>query len=154
MRKNDGAGLDPAKVTRSHPLTETNGINESSLSGPLLYVARLQSLIILSSSLSSSHTPHSLSVSHLTRSPNCATFTITSSIALSISCFSSVSFPAEFHKIILIKLDIIFEGTKNQTAFVYQGEKKNNNKTYPRNGTWLDYFLQMYSHSGVRYCSL
>ena len=33
MSKNDGAGLEAAKVTQSHPFTQTNGINESSLSG-------------------------------------------------------------------------------------------------------------------------
>lgn len=35
MSKNDRVGVDPAKVTRSHSFTETNGINETSLSGPV-----------------------------------------------------------------------------------------------------------------------
>lgn len=34
MSKNDGAGLERAKVTESHPFIQTNGINESGLSGP------------------------------------------------------------------------------------------------------------------------
>lgn len=65
-----------------------------------------------------------------------------------------LSFPAEFHKIHLIKPDIILEGKKIKLmAFVYK-ETTDNNKMYHGNGTWLDYFLQMYSQSGVRYCSL
>lgn len=61
MSKNDGAGLEPAKVTQSHPFTQTNGINESSLSAmapphpsthqtpPLLFCVTLfEQLIILS----------------------------------------------------------------------------------------------------------
>lgn len=67
MSKNDGAGLEPAKVTQSHPFTQTNGINECSLSGTLLQPIRLP----LSSSVSHSLSNSLFSLVSLTRCIHC-----------------------------------------------------------------------------------
>lgn len=70
MSKNDGAGLEPTKVTQSHPFTQTNGINECSLSGTLLQPIRLP----ISSSVCLLATHYSLS------SLWCNAFTVTVSL--------------------------------------------------------------------------
>ena len=159
MSKNDGAGLDPAKVTLSHPFTETNGINESCLSGPPpfppLYCTPLTPHYSLS--LSSWHTALTVTVSRHQILQRCNFKITASTLHIFISCFSSVSVPLPrlgFIKSFLIKPDIILEGKKMKLMGFVHKETKDNNKTYHGNGTWLDYFLQMYSQSGVRYCSL
>ena len=77
MSKNDGAGLEAAKVTQSHPFTQTNGINESSLSGTPPPP----------SPNPSTRLPLSSSVSHAFSSSLSSLFSLTRCISLSPSVF-------------------------------------------------------------------